>query len=230
MMAPISWEETERFMDMGAVTVGFTKKATPRETGCTLARLDVSTNQRLAARSAHEIRFGTRLALYPPEQCEDGSDKQEAVKGSAAMAHCFHRLTHKGDSMRRQIVSFVGVFGLLLVAACANAQSLYVKANVPFNFVVDKDTLPAGNYSIRSINNESGGRTLVIQSGTKALKLTTPDIADKLEAAQKTHLLFHRYGDEYFLAQIWVQGEKVGRHFRMSRREAEIAKNHQTSD
>jgi len=132
--------------------------------------------------------------------------------------------------MRRQIVSFVGVFGLLLVAACANAQSLYVKANVPFNFVVDKDTLPAGNYSIRSINSETGGRTLVIQSGTKAMKLINSDVANSLKGAQTSHLLFHRYGDEYFLAQIWVQGENVGRQFRMSRREAEIAKNQQTSD
>ena len=132
--------------------------------------------------------------------------------------------------MRRQIVSFVGVFGLLLVAACANAQSLNVKANVPFNFVVDKDTLPAGNYSIRSINDETGGRTLLIQSGTKAMKLTTPDVASSLNVSQKSHLLFHRYGDEYFLAQIWVQGENVGRQFRMSRREAEIARIHQTSD
>jgi len=132
--------------------------------------------------------------------------------------------------MRRQIVSFVSVFGLLLVAACANAQSLYVKANVPFDFAVDKDTLPAGNYSIRSINSETGGRTLLIQSGTKAMKLTTPDVADSLKAASKSHLLFHRYGNEYFLTQIWVQGEKAGRQFKMSRREAEIAKNHQTSD
>ncbi len=132
--------------------------------------------------------------------------------------------------MRRQIMSLVSVFGLLLVAACANAQSLNVKANVPFNFVVDKDILPAGVYSIRSINDATGGRTLVIQNGTKAMKLVNPNEADSLKAAQKSHLLFHRYGGEYFLAQIWVEGEKVGRQFRMSRREAEIAKYHQTSD
>ena len=132
--------------------------------------------------------------------------------------------------MRRQIVSLVGVFGLLLVAACANAQSLNVKANVPFDFVVDKDTLPAGDYSIRSINDATGGRTLVIQNGTRSLKLVNPNIADSLKPAKTSHLLFHRYGDEYFLAQIWVQGEKVGRQFKMSRREAEIAMNHQPSD
>ncbi|HWC19871.1 MAG TPA: hypothetical protein VG498_22850 [Terriglobales bacterium] len=132
--------------------------------------------------------------------------------------------------MRRQIVSLVGVFGLLLVAACANAQSLNVKANVPFDFVVDKDTLPAGDYSIRSINDATGNRTLVIGSGTRSIMLVNPNVTDALNAAKTSHLLFHRYGDEYFLAQIWVQGEKVGRQFKMSRREAEIAKNHQSSD
>ena len=132
--------------------------------------------------------------------------------------------------MRRQIVSFVGVFGLLLVAACANAQSLNVKAKVPFDFVVDKGVLPAGDYSIRSINDSTGGRTLLISNGTKAMKLVNPSTSDSLSGAKTSHLLFHRYGDEYFLAQIWVQGEKIGREFKMSRREAEIAKNHQSSD
>ena len=132
--------------------------------------------------------------------------------------------------MRRQIVGILSVFGLLLVAACANAQTLSVKANVPFGFVVDKGALPAGAYSIRSINDAIGGTTLLIQNGTKSMELVNSNVADSLNAAKTSHLTFHRYGDQYFLAEIWVQGEKVGRKFRMTRREAEIATNLQRSD
>lgn len=133
--------------------------------------------------------------------------------------------------MKQQIASWMSVFGLLLVAACASAQSVNVKANVPFDFVVDNATLPAGAYSIQSINNGSGSPTLVIRGENgKAGRLVSSNAAEKLNAAETSHLLFHRYGNTYFLAQIWMQGEHRGRELRMTRREAEIAKNLQSSE
>lgn len=132
--------------------------------------------------------------------------------------------------MKRQIVSILGVFGLLLVAACANAQSVNVKANVPFDFVLGNSTLPAGAYSIESVNAEIGSPTLLIRNGSKALELVNSNTAGKSSPAKSTHLLFHRYGDKYFLSQIWMEGATTGRQFRMSRREAEIAKNLQPSE
>lgn len=131
--------------------------------------------------------------------------------------------------MKRQIASFLGVFGLLLVAACANAQSVNVKANVPFDFVVDNVTIPAGAYSIQSINDSIGSPTLMIR-GNKVGRLVGSNAAENLNPAATSHLLFHRYGDTYFLAQIWVQGERHGRELRQTRRETEMAKNLRPSD
>ena len=133
--------------------------------------------------------------------------------------------------MKRQIASFLGVFGLLLVAACANAQSVNVKANVPFDFVVDNVTLPAGAYSIQSVNDASGASTLAIRDENgKVGRLMGSNPAEKLEAAATSHLLFHRYGDTYFLAQIWIQGEQQGRELKQTRRETEMAKNLRPSE
>jgi hypothetical protein len=149
------------------------------------------------------------------------------VKGYPERAHCFHRLNTKGDNMKRQIVSLLGVFGLLLVAACASAQSLKVSANVPFNFVVDKATLPAGAYSIDAISS-SGSKTLLIQNRDARIQMVTlPNSAESLHPSSSTCLVFHRYGDRYFLAQIWVAGNNSGRQFRMSRHETEVATNTQ---
>lgn len=128
--------------------------------------------------------------------------------------------------MKRQIARLFGVFGLLLMAACANAQSVNVKANVPFDFVVDNVTLPAGAYNIQSINDAIGSSTLLISgSDSKVMRLVSSDGAENLNAAATTHLIFHRYGDSYFLAQVWMQGEQHGRSLRKTRREAEIARN-----
>jgi hypothetical protein len=183
-------------------------------------------NQLLAPDSC----FGTSIAIVEATVWRR-KRIAEAVKGYTAPAHCFHRLNPKGGSMKRQIASFLGVFGLLLVAACANAQSVNVKANVPFDFVVDNVTLPAGAYSIQSINDASGASTLAIRDENgKVGRLMGSNPAEKLEAAATSHLLFHRYGDTYFLAQIWIQGEQQGRELRQTRRETEMAKNLRPSE
>lgn len=130
--------------------------------------------------------------------------------------------------MKRQIANLLGVFGLLLMAACANAQDVNLKANIPFGFAVEKATMPAGVYSIQSID-AARGRTLLIRGNEgKVLKLVSPNVAQTLHPSETSRLLFHRYGDQYFLAQIWMQGDVTGREFRMSLREAEIASNVRT--
>jgi hypothetical protein len=132
--------------------------------------------------------------------------------------------------MKRQIVSLLGVFGLLLVAACANAQSVNLKANVPFDFAVGKSTLMAGEYGIQSIST-SDGRVLAIRGANGANGvLASANSAETLNPSPNSRLVFHKYGNQYFLSQIWVQGEKTGRQFRISQREAEMAKNVPTSE
>ena len=49
--------------------------------------------------------------------------------------------------MKNQMFALIGL-GLLLATASAYAQTGVVKANVPFNFIVNKTELPAGQYKI----------------------------------------------------------------------------------
>jgi hypothetical protein len=126
--------------------------------------------------------------------------------------------------MKRQIVSLLGVFGLLLVAACASAQSLKVTANVPFGFVVDKAALPAGDYTIESISSTASLTLLIRNTDGRIGMMTLPNNAERLNYSDSTCLVFHRYANQYFLAQIWVAGNKSGREFKMSRREVEVAR------
>ena len=132
--------------------------------------------------------------------------------------------------MKRQIVSLLGVLGLLLVAACANAQGVNVKANVPFDFTIGKSSLPAGAYSIQSLATATGSVLAIRGEHAAKNMLASANNAETLNPSPNSRLVFHRYGDQYFLSQIWLQGEKVGRQFRISRREAEMAKSVQTSE
>ena len=52
--------------------------------------------------------------------------------------------------MKNQLFALIGL-GLLLATASAYAQTGVVKANVPFNFIVNKTQLPAGEYRIQPV-------------------------------------------------------------------------------
>lgn len=129
--------------------------------------------------------------------------------------------------MRKEIFKGVTMLMLIVVLALAtavvsaNAQSANrVKASIPFEFVVGDKSLPAGDYLVKSMN--VAGDALMIQSadsGKSAVRLT----GQTQEMKRSTHarLVFHRYGQTNFLAQVWT-GEKIGRELAKSKQERAI--------
>ena len=119
--------------------------------------------------------------------------------------------------MKKQLLALIGL-GLLLATASAYAQSGVVKANVPFNFIVNNTQLPAGEYRISPIGIASSA--MAIQSpDRKAGLVFSPNACESLEPSKTTKLVFHRYGDRYFLAEIWIGF--TGRSLTMSSAEKE---------
>ncbi len=125
--------------------------------------------------------------------------------------------------MKNQLFALIGL-GLLLATASAYAQTGVVKANVPFNFIVEKTQLPAGEYMIQSLSVAGSSRATMIESpDQKLVKVLLPNACESTQAPEKTKLVFHRYGDQYFLSQIWIAGNDRGRELPRSGREAEVA-------
>jgi hypothetical protein len=125
--------------------------------------------------------------------------------------------------MKTQMIKGFAMLTLILTMAVAtavvsNAQSsVRVKANVPFEFIVGDQTLPAGSYSVSPAVNS--GDALKIQNNNEAittLRLTTPMRRMNDEEGK---LVFHRYGEIYFLREVWKEGEQAGRQFRESKHE-----------
>ena len=130
--------------------------------------------------------------------------------------------------MKNQLFALIGL-GLLLATASAYAQTGLVKANVPFNFIVNKAEIPAGSYSIQNIS--TNGQAMVIQSADRNLvQVILPNSCQSSKPQEKTKLVFHRYGDRYFLAQVWVAGMDRGSEFKSSEREAEMAMDYPVQD
>ena len=125
--------------------------------------------------------------------------------------------------------------GKLFLALClltvgggivANAQvdsETIIQANVPFAFVIGDNTLPAGEYEIRGIDDNTPGVLEVVSvKGRKRIVFET-DAAQTRdnEPATKTELVFTKAGDKYFLSQVWVAGNGSGSELRRSKMEKE---------
>src|SRR5713101_1968410 len=84
--------------------------------------------------------------------------------------------------------------------------------------------------STRSCLSPSHAKATWLPSGEKdntSLKATTTVLAipkQAKEAAREAQLVFHRNGNEYFLAEIWTPGQNVGREVLEGRLETEVAK------
>jgi hypothetical protein len=68
----------------------------------------------------------------------------------------------------------------------------------------------------------SGAMTIESPDG-KTIKAFLPNDCESTQAQETTKLVFHRYGDQYFLAQIWTAGNDRGRELPRTEREREVA-------
>ena len=99
--------------------------------------------------------------------------------------------------------------GMLLVAGLLGASSLpsqageAVSAAIPFSFTAGDKEFPTGTYSF-----ELKGGQLSIQGRKARAIVRAMDLKFMGDVYKETHryeILFNRYGDTYFLAEVWVK-------------------------
>jgi hypothetical protein len=106
---------------------------------------------------------------------------------------------------------------LMAVALVVNVSAQNkARADVPFDFIVGDKVLPAATYDISEINSQA---LAIRNAGNGAMVLFQP--ADGKQHMQ-SKMVFHKYGDRYFLYQIW-NADSVGLQVRKSKLEKEQA-------
>ena len=107
----------------------------------------------------------------------------------------------------------------LLTLNPAFAQPI-AKATIPFDFSVGGTKMTAGAYTVRSVvpgtvqlsRDDSKSSAIVITFGVQAQK-----------PPQGASLVFNRYGNAYFLSQVWGAGNSLGKQLQQSKPERESA-------
>jgi len=133
-------------------------------------------------------------------------------------------LTHKGrNKLREKLINAVLALSILTVVAVATASAQLpgtrTSAQIPFDFMVGEQTLPAGMYELRRIGDDP--YLLYIQNVDDrrdvAIFITTR--VDEVNLNRQSALVFHRYGDVYFLAEIRSRYEGIARELQPSEQE-----------
>jgi hypothetical protein len=119
------------------------------------------------------------------------------------------------------ILSTLSLFASLLVSAIYARSDGSMRVDVPFSFVVGSKTLPPGQYAVSQTRSDS-----VIQlrsedgRDTVFTPITIP-IRSRMEQ-HRAELQFHRYGDAYFLSQVWISTDGEGCELLETRLEREL--------
>lgn len=137
--------------------------------------------------------------------------------------------------MKKQLLKaasmFVGIIALAFASALAtsaqNARTLVV--NIPFEFTVKGATLPAGDYIVSRTSTSNQMSLSLQRKDGQASAIVLTKVINTYERQDESKLVFNRYGERYFLSQVWTSGEGLGRELFKTRQERsleiELAKN-----
>src|SRR5215831_7431201 len=129
-------------------------------------------------------------------------------------------------------ISFLAAVAAITGVEAAHGQSLrtHIRAEIPFDFTVADKKFPAGEYTVGRALSSSSDTLLQVSSvngNRTAFRLTSENMNSARKGSDT--LIFHQYGDQYFLSEVWPAGRNSGRILGESRSEREakagIAKN-----
>lgn len=118
-------------------------------------------------------------------------------------------------------IALVACVAFVTMAATPAHAQVLIKADVPFSFSAGYGALPAGEYSIQRIGSNS---TIMLSSGRRGVEIMMPLTWDQRTGVNTPKLVFHRYGDEYFLAEVWTSTDGTVRKLTVHPRERQLAK------
>ena len=101
--------------------------------------------------------------------------------------------------MKRNLFGILTTLTLaLLISVPLSAQTI-AKATVPFDFTVGRTHMPAGTYEISPLSRAA---ILIRDRKTAKSVLSLFNSEEPGRADSTPKLVFHRYGDKYFLSQV----------------------------
>jgi hypothetical protein len=109
-----------------------------------------------------------------------------------------------------------------LAALPAAAKSVDgMRAQIPFDFHVGDRLVRAGAYTIKSMTADE--QVIRLKSGKEIATTATNSGRERGNGEGRARLVFHKYGDQYFLSAVWGS-DSTGRTLPETKRERNLRK------
>ena len=124
---------------------------------------------------------------------------------------------------KRMCVSALALSFLVSLASLpAAAKSVDgMRVQIPFDFHVGERLVRAGAYTVKSMTDDE--QLLRISGDNGIASMTTNWAKERGNGEGRARLVFHKYGDQYFLAAVWGS-DSTGRTITESKRERNLRK------
>ena len=120
--------------------------------------------------------------------------------------------SHQRTPARQLVILFIGlVFAVTLFPRKVHAQIVgSMEANIPFAFHVGHTKLPSGKYVIRLLDDSNPSIMEISSEDGSTSALFEVRTAEANSAPAKSELIFNKYGNRYFLAKVFDEGNASG--------------------
>jgi len=127
--------------------------------------------------------------------------------------------------MKHTVLRTVAMLGLLLMLAAVSVSAQSgnrLTVSIPFDFDAGGVKLEAGDYSVKRVSTNA----LLFRNelSKKSVVVLAPISVHRSRTDLPEGMTFRRYGNEYFLAEIWTNQAADGRAFNVSKAEKRLAK------
>ena len=117
----------------------------------------------------------------------------------------------RSHKMKEKFIQIIAVLSFMLpLAAIGHAQiNKNSEFEIPFDFVVRDQVFPAGEYSLRSANDQKSGWIIAGKSGTENVAFLLANTIEDIDRKSEAKLTFRRYGNRYFLAEFTLADYQI---------------------
>lgn len=125
--------------------------------------------------------------------------------------------------MNKRSFATLGVVALLAAASAFGQQK--VRYDIPFEFHFLDKVIPAGQYDV-VVGSSTMRNALSLEcyaSGTHVFAVTH-GIGGGANLASEGHMVFNKYGETYFLSEVWTPGYSEGGALAKTKTERETAR------
>jgi hypothetical protein len=109
------------------------------------------------------------------------------------------------DEMGKQSANVSWVFFAMVLMGISSASVARaderVVAHVPFNFIVGESRMPAGDYIVKDLDDDSGVISITSADGHRSTFMLTV-ASSSSEMAAPPRLVFEKFDGQYFLARV----------------------------